>query len=202
MSGARPSRGWHSRGYLPHFDSEHVVQHVTFHLADSLPAAALSRMRNLVQTAPVERRQAELRKLIEAWMDSGHGCCILARNAAGQLVEDTLLASDGARYHLLAWAVMPNHVHALLQTDPGWPLPHIVSSWKSFTGRRLAPLMATATSTPVKHVWHREYWDRFIRDRNHLAIAMEYIHNNPVKAGLVRHPAEWPWSSARLLKQD
>jgi REP element-mobilizing transposase RayT len=187
---------------LPHFDSEHVVQHVTFHLADSLPATALSKMRNLVQTIPAERRQAELRIRIEAWMDAGHGCCILAQDAAGYLVQDTLLTFDGTRYHLLAWVVMPNHVHALLQPKPGWPLPHIMSSWKSFTGRRLAPLMTKATGTLVKHVWHREYWDRFIRDRNHLTIATEYIHNNPVKAGLVKHAADWPWSSARLVKQD
>lgn len=31
-------RGWHSRGYMPHLDSHEVVQHVTFHLADSMPA--------------------------------------------------------------------------------------------------------------------------------------------------------------------
>jgi hypothetical protein len=36
--------GWHSRGYMPHFDSHHVVQHVTFHLADSLPAGVLARL--------------------------------------------------------------------------------------------------------------------------------------------------------------
>lgn len=34
-------RGWYSRGYMPHFDSQHVVQHVTFRLADSLPAGVL-----------------------------------------------------------------------------------------------------------------------------------------------------------------
>jgi putative transposase len=32
-----PSKGWHSRGYLPHFDSQEIVQFVTYRLADSLP---------------------------------------------------------------------------------------------------------------------------------------------------------------------
>ncbi len=40
------------------------------------------------------------------------------------------------------------------------------------------------------------YWDRFIRDDEHLESTVRYIHENPVKAGMVRTPAEWPWSSA------
>jgi hypothetical protein len=35
---------WHSRGYLPHFESSEVTQHVTFHLADSFPQAVLLRL--------------------------------------------------------------------------------------------------------------------------------------------------------------
>jgi putative transposase len=38
-------KGWHSRGYLPHFDSQDVVQFVTFRLADSLPKEALLNLR-------------------------------------------------------------------------------------------------------------------------------------------------------------
>ena len=39
-------KGWHSRGYLPHFDSQDVTQFVTFRLADSLPTSALDRLRD------------------------------------------------------------------------------------------------------------------------------------------------------------
>ena len=44
-------------------------------------------------------------------------------------------------------------------------------------------------------LWHREYWDRFIRDENHFQKAIEYIHMNPVKAGLVDSAKNWEWSS-------
>jgi|SRR6185312_16404614 hypothetical protein len=40
-----PSKGWHARGYLPHFDSQEIVQFVTYRLADSLPLEALERIR-------------------------------------------------------------------------------------------------------------------------------------------------------------
>ena len=41
-----------------------------------------------------------------------------------------------------------------------------------------------------------EYFDRFIRDNDHFQKVVNYIHNNPVKAGLVADPADWRWSSA------
>ena len=45
-------------------------------------------------------------------------------------------------------------------------------------------------------IWYREYWDRFIRDEKHFQSAIEYIHNNPVKAGLCAKQTDWKWSSA------
>jgi putative transposase len=98
--------GWHSRGYMPHFDSHHVVQHVTFHLADSLPASVLARLEKELRTVPPERQDAERRKRIETWFDAGHGCCLLREPVAACLVQDALLFFDGARYRLLAWVVM------------------------------------------------------------------------------------------------
>lgn len=194
---------WHSRGYLPHFDSHEVIQHVTFHLADSLPAEALARIVEDLRAVPPERQDAERRKRIEAWIDAGHGCCVLQIPAAARCVQDALLFFDGERYRLFAWVIMPNHVHVLFQTMAGWPLPRIVASWKSFTGRRLSPLLPQPVGTDTaRRVWHREYWDRFIRDERHFCSAKEYIHNNPVKAGLVRRPEDWMWSSARLALQQ
>jgi REP element-mobilizing transposase RayT len=176
---------------------------VTFHLADSLPASVLARLEEELRTVPPERQDAERRKRIETWIDAGHGCCLLREPAAACLVQDALLCFDGVRYWLLAWVVMPNHVHVLFQPMEGWTMARIVTLWKSFTGRRLSSLLpASQRSNAVHRVWHREYWDRFIRDERHLHAAREYIHNNPVKAGLVRRPEEWEWSSARLEPGD
>jgi REP element-mobilizing transposase RayT len=49
---------------------------------------------------------------------------------------------------------------------------------------------------PGKSLWMREYWDRFIRNEQHLMSVIEYIHNNPVKAGLCNVVGQWRWSSA------
>lgn len=172
-------RGWHSRGYLPHLDNPGLVQSITFRLADSLPAGAARR------TAP----QAVRRREVEAALDAGYGHYALKAPGAAKVVEDALLHFDGIRYRLLAWTVMPNHVHVLIETLPGYPVPALVHSWKSYTAHRIRPGRG--------RFWQPDYWDRFIRDDAHLATAIRYIEANPVTAGLCMASADWPFGSAR-----
>jgi len=61
-------RGWHSRGYMPHFDSHHVVQHVTFHLADSLPASVLAHRNGRMPSGANASRSA-------LTLDTDAACC-------------------------------------------------------------------------------------------------------------------------------
>jgi len=187
---------WHSRGYLPHFESSDVTQHVTFHLADSLPQSVLLRMDVELKFIPAGKRDAERRKRVDAWIDAGHGSCVLRQPAIAGMVQGSFLTFDSQRYRLLAWVVMPNHVHVLFQPIHGWTVAKIVAAWKKFTARKICDARRDATGEPRGPVWHREYWDRYIRDQTHLAQVIEYIHLNPVKAGLVSAPQSWPWSSA------
>ena len=46
-------------------------------------------------------------------------------------------------------------------------------------------------------LWQKEYWDRFIRDERHFSRAVNYIMENPVKAGLVGKAEDWQWSWCR-----
>jgi REP element-mobilizing transposase RayT len=187
---------WHSRGYLPHFESSEVTQHVTFHLADSLPKSAILRLEAELKVLPVKKRDVERRKRVEAWIDAGHGSCLLREPTIAEMVQNSLLAFDALRYRLLAWVVMPNHVHVLFQPLNGWTVATIVTSWKKFTARRIRDILRDSGKRPGASVWHREYWDRFIRDQRHFEQTISYIQQNPVKAGLVKRAEEWRWSSA------
>ena len=99
---------------------------------------------------------------------------------------------------LVAWVVMPNHVHLMIRPEAVVPLPKIVQAWKGYTGKKISEAMRLGGTRAAGNgrVWHREYWDRFIRDERHFMSAVDYIHQNPVKAGLVSKPEAWPWSSA------
>jgi REP element-mobilizing transposase RayT len=179
-------KGWYSRGYLPHLDTPDVIQSVTFRLADSLPAA--------VAAALLESKEPE-RDLDDA-LDRCIGACHLGDAKIADVVERSMLHFDGERYRLLAWCVMPNHVHALIEPIAGFALADVVGGWKSFTAKQANRLLKRDGS-----FWRREYFDRYIRDEHHFAIALAYIENNPVKAGLVSEAGDWRWSSARYREE-
>ena len=44
-------------------------------------------------------------------------------------------------------------------------------------------------------IWQRRFWEHTIRDDDDYRAHCGYVHFNPVKHGLVSHPAEWPYSS-------
>ena len=176
-------KGWHSRGFLPHFDSQEVVQLVTFRLSDSLPAQAMERV----------RAGARPESLREEFLDQGWGACWLKADEIAQCVEQSFLIFDGVRYRLHAWTIMPNHVHVLLSPLPEWPLGIIVGSWKRFSAREANKRLGRTGA-----FWQVDYWDRFIRNGTHFSAALSYVDLNPVKAGLVAEASLWPWGSARL----
>lgn len=187
---------WRSRGYLPHLELTGAVQHVTFHLGDSLPGRVLHGLRAELERLPESERDGARRERIEAWMDSGYGSCVLRLPWAAELVEESLLRFDGERYRMMAWVVMPNHVHALLEPMGEWTVGRVVASWKKWTARAITGHADLAIGGAPKPLWHREYWDRYIRNEVHFDRMVGYIHENPVKAGLVRRAEEWRWSSA------
>jgi REP element-mobilizing transposase RayT len=174
---------WHSLGYLPHFDSPEIIQHLVWRAADSLPAAAI--------VALPEESRLRLQRLDEA-LDLGHGAGLLGQAGLAAIVETAMLHFDGERYRLIAWSVMPNHVHALLAQAEGFPLDGVVHSWKSFTAHEINKMCVRNGQ-----FWATDYFDRFIRDETHFYRTIDYIEQNPVKARLAAKAADWRFSSAR-----
>src|SRR5579871_5084401 len=99
-------RGWHQRGYLPHFDAPGVTQFVTFQLSDSFPVACNAEFEVVLR----EIDDSAKRRKLEAWLDRGHGKCWLRKRDIAEAVEKVLREGDGRDYRLVAWVVMPNHI--------------------------------------------------------------------------------------------
>ncbi len=109
---------------------------------------------------------------------------------------------------------MPEHVHLLI-----WPrdtVPPILTSIKQSVANHAiawvksnAPdsLPAMSVQRPDGSVTHR-FWqrgggyDRNLWNDRHIWQAIEYIHMNPVEAGLCMRPEDWPWSSARYFTRE
>ncbi|MDS4068648.1 MAG: transposase, partial [Candidatus Competibacter sp.] len=198
--GARASRphspsGWHSRGYHPHFDHPELLQSLCFRLADSVPASLLQQWRDelgIKSNLPADdERLTALRQRIDQYEDAGHGACHLREPSIAAMVEEALLHFDGERYCLLEWCIMPNHVHVLIETRPGHALGDVVQSWKSFTAKEANRILGRSGT-----FWMADYYDRYIRDEQHLAAVRSYIRENPVKANLCSEAEGWRFGSA------
>jgi putative DNA methylase len=161
-----------------------------------MPAAVIDRWKTKLDlrlqdtSAP---SAVELRRRIEDYLDAGHGNCWLRRPDIAKLIEGALIHFDGERYRLLAWCIMPNHVHALIETREGFPLADVLQSWKSYTSHEANKLLQRSGE-----FWQREYLDRYVRNAEHYEKVVAYIEENPLKARLAKLKTEWPWSSARF----
>jgi REP element-mobilizing transposase RayT len=93
-------------------------------------------------------------------------------------------------YCLGAYVVMANHVHILIQ--PQAPLAQITQQIKGATARE-ANLILSRTGHPF---WQSESFDHWVRNPGEWQKIRTYIEANPVKAGLLQRPQDWPWSSA------
>ena len=184
-------RGWHQRGYLPHFDAPGVTQFVTFQLQDSFPVTHRAEFETILK----EPNDSVKRKKLEAWLDRGHGECWLRRRDVAELVEMVLLESNGNQYWMHAWVVMPNHVHLVVDV---WhvPLMKLINRWKGKSSRKANKLLDRSGA-----FWQEDYYDTLVRDETHSKRAMRYTEQNPVKAFLTKAAHEWPWSSAHHRDQ-
>jgi REP element-mobilizing transposase RayT len=181
-----PASRYH-RTHLPHFEAGEVPQHICFRLADSLPQNLLQQWERELEGLPEAERRIHRR--IEDALDLGHGACWLRRPEIAALVRDSLQYFDGNLYRLHAWVVMPNHVHVLVTPLGDRSLSGIVHSWKSYTATQANKMLERNGK-----FWYEDYFDRFVRDEDHFAAIVNYIHLNPVKAGLCANPEDWEWS--------
>lgn len=91
----------------------------------------------------------------------------------------------------LAWCLMPNHVHLVLKPDAEHALRAVMSSVHTRYAQRI-----NRREQLSGHLF-QDRFRSYPMDDAHLMIAVRYVENNPVKAGLVGAPEEWRWSSAR-----
>jgi len=117
----------------------------------------------------------------------------LRQPAIAQLVVESIRKGvQLGHYELYAYVVMGNHVHVLI--DPHIHPSRLLKSLKGATAREANKLVGR-TGEPF---WHKESYDDWVRDQAEFGRIRLYIENNPVKAGLVKLPHDYPWSSASI----
>jgi putative transposase len=189
MGNVLPPKGWYSRHYLPHCSLSGTPQFVTIRLHDSLP---LQVVKGLVrETEELKTSSIERIRRIEALLDKPFGSALLQHERYAEIVREALQWRHQRDYTLHEWVIMPTHVHLLFTPLGEKALSRIVQSLKANSGARINRLRGS-----TEPVWYREYFDRFIRDEAHFGRTVDYIHSNPVRAGLAECARLYRWCSA------
>ena len=173
------------RGVLPHLSKPGCTYFVTFCLVDVARGRAIDRRRMLEEedVSKIARRTD---------LDPSSGACILNEPELAAVVENVLLFFQGERYALSAWCVMPNHAHAVVTPFVEHSLSETLQSWKSYSAHKINRRL-----NRKGRVWQKESFDHLVRNQESFEKFVAYTERNPVVAGYVAHPVEWPFSSAR-----
>ena len=214
-----------TRRNLPHWYMPGASHFVTYRLHGSLPQSALRELHTRKEAllnrkpqpgvSPAQYRELvhkQLFALYDQWLDRDRNSSLGDARVAAT-IRSNLQHHNGSKYHLIAYCVMPNHVHVLFQpidadagkltgeppvttasigehSDAQSPLARIMHSMKSYTAHEANKILQR---TGV--FWQAESYDHWVRDDDELERIVDYIRANPVKAGLVERPELFCWCS-------
>jgi putative transposase len=207
---SQPTKNFYHRN-LPHWHPSGRSIFVTWRLYGSLPANVINELKirrqhlkKIQEAGSVDSntRIREYKKLfarVDAILDKATtGPLWLKETRIADLVQQALLKQYAHLYTLWAYAVMANHLHALLRPKKvETSLATITKHLKGYTAREANRLL----DRTGQRFWQDESFDHWPRDRKEFSRIVAYIENNPVKAGLVKRPEEWTWSSAAERKR-
>ena len=91
---------------------------------------------------------------------------------------------------LTAWVFLPDHWHAIFYPRHPLTLSRVMEAIKDAATKRL-----NRSRREAGMLWQPRFFDRALRTVKEYNAKVEYIHLNPVKAGLVRRAEDWRWSS-------
>jgi REP element-mobilizing transposase RayT len=115
-------------------------------------------------------------------------------------------------FKLLGYVIMPDHVHLILWPFGPATVSDIMRDYKKFTSTRLIrqaeaeqieawtsafERAGRETGRSQNKVWQDSYWDVNIYSERFVRQKLDYLHSNPVRAGLVEKPEDYVYSSYR-----
>jgi putative transposase len=122
------------------------------------------------------------------------------------------------RFEILGYVIMPSHFHWIVEVNPlygnisdimrdikkysAWDLMEAIERYGEINLLKLFTESAHNLKLQRRKFWMSRFDDEVIQNEAMLLTKLEYIHNNPVKAGLVENPQDYPFSSARNYCMD
>jgi type I restriction enzyme R subunit len=205
-----------SRRRLPHWDLPGATYFITSCLAGSIPAQGLleiERLRTSLARQPkpsdwseadwMAKQAKQLFVLREDWLDRRPAIRFLEDERLANEVERSLRHFAGERYDLIAWVIMPSHCHWVFRPIDAWVQSLGMSTDERSPRQRIQHSINRHSALECNRLlarkgefWQHESYDHCVRDEDELERIVNYIHANPVTAGLVDRPYKYRFSSA------
>ena len=152
--------------HLPHIDIEGYYQFITFRTYESVDDYLLA-----LYCSRMDERKKQL--AIDTYLDTSLKGAYLEGEILDYLFH-FIRSKHNDLYKLIAFAIMPNHVHLLIK--PFESLDSVMKKLKGASAKEINRLLNSSG-----RFWARDYFDRGIRNEKHFQIVYEYIKNNPKK---------------------
>jgi REP element-mobilizing transposase RayT len=185
------------RGVLPHWEVVDGRYFITIHLRGAIPLEGQNRIRemsaglsNFAQaTNPkVLALQRQIFQEMECWLDRTPYCSDLKIPAIADMCVEAIVNRGQRSWKPLEWVIMPSHIHLFLElTEPG--LKKQIEQFKRWTGHQASQILQRK-GIPF---WQSEWFDHWSRSDAQDEQIINYIRQNPVKAGLVADYKLWPY---------
>jgi REP element-mobilizing transposase RayT len=207
------------RRHLPHWQPQDAVFFVTFRLKNSLPYEIIESLREerghakvslntLLECERTHQNTLDDQRYFERWEEylnrTDFGPRWLSQPEIAGIVKEALHYRDGKVFDLHAYCIMSNHVHVVfeplsrsewhsdLQHSNPMPLNKIMQSLKRHTARQANIILGREGA-----FWQDKSYDRAIRNNEECIRTVNYVLENPAKAGLVSQWEKWPWTYCR-----
>jgi putative transposase len=103
---------------------------------------------------------------------------------------------DSAKIY--AYVIMPHHLHLVIDIPPDKSISDYMRDFKRQTSREFFKSINLETG----RLWQEKFDDLDLINYQTFSTKINYIHMNPVRAGLVNEPQDWPYSSARFYLNE
>ncbi len=194
-------------GDLPHWLQAETLCFITWRTWDSIPADVLQKWLKKRdswlkqhgvpvadtslrvppgQLAPALQREY-LRRSAVGWnrmLDRCFGACVLSQPELAHTVANALHHTDGSKFQLYDFVIMPNHVHLIAAFPTLESQLDVCRNWKHYTSTMLNRLLGKKG-----RFWQTESFDHLIRSEAQFYRFRRYIAGNPLKARL--HDGEY-----------
>jgi REP element-mobilizing transposase RayT len=201
---------------LPHFQPPGYAFFITFRLHGTLPKEVVIRLKAMkeeklklvsgydnsnVKIKKYSELKKEYFKLYDSYLDKASmGSSWLKDKRVAEIVKSSIHFRDEKEYELIAYTIMPNHVHLVIipiveriadslnsgSKENLYIVTKVLQGLKKYTARECNKLLNRKGS-----FWQHESYDHVVRDMKALRRIVDYVLNNPVKAGFAKTWEEW-----------